>query len=69
MNHEVRGETPLVALDGLNQDTRLDFLQLGQVAVEHHLVPADKKNALPDAFDRYKLLACRFFPWHGFGFI
>jgi hypothetical protein len=36
------------------------------VAIEHHFVPADKKNALLNAFDRHKLLAGRFFLGHGF---
>ena len=45
------GKRVNIALHGLIEDLGLDFVQLGQVAIQHHFLIANKVDFPLDAFD------------------
>jgi|HubBroStandDraft_2_1064218.scaffolds.fasta_scaffold458093_2 hypothetical protein len=54
-----------VASDGQVKIAGGHLIQLRQVAIEHHFVPADQENPLLDHLDGDELPACLFLCRHG----
>ena len=50
MEHEIFWKPLPISLNLLTQGNRFNAIQFGQVAVEHHLLPAQSKDCLFDAF-------------------
>jgi hypothetical protein len=56
LKHEVGQEPPQVPFDSFVETEPLNAVDVGEIAIEHYLVPADKVNLLLDALRRYPKL-------------
>jgi len=52
LEHEVLGKTPDIAPDGLIERLCFNAIELGEVRVQHHLLPANQEDGPLDALRR-----------------
>jgi hypothetical protein len=54
LKHEVAGEAVSIAADGSVEIFRENLVQIGQISIEHNLLPADEVDLALDKFRRHR---------------